>query len=344
MSVRLFLLLLALIPRLAWAQACESGIDESAGLGVGVYFDQDLLVPGTNEDRDYTMGIGVEVFQDRGPFYLMGDLARRVEPLLGFDRRCSRTYRSFMIGSVTYTPDDIGDPAPIFDDRPYASLLYLANKQVVADARRALGVELVVGALGLGIAGEVQTALHGWYRDVSGSDLPVDPQGWAHQISDGGEPTARLRIVDSRRLAHGSGWDLAHAWDLNLGFQTNAGIGLSARAGRLNSPFWSLPYDPINRGNFVPSVHGGELYVWAAGQLRAVGYDALLQGQFRDSEVTVDYDDMRKLVWEAGVGVTKGWSNLQLTLSINGKAGDTRLPEAPDDHFWGGLYLSWHHD
>lgn len=344
MILRLFLLCLALLPRYAMAEACETGLDEAAGVGVGVYFDQDLLVPGTNEDRDYTMGIGVEVFQDRGPFYLMGDLARQVEPLLGFDRRCSRTYRSFMLGSLTYTPDDIGDPAPIFDDRPYASLIYLANKRVVADARRALGVELVLGALGLRLAGEVQSALHGWYRDVSGSATPVDPEGWRYQISDGGELTARLRIADSRRILHGTGWDVAQSWDLNLGFQTNAGIGLSGRAGRLNSPFWSLPYNPINRGNFVPSVKGDELYVWGVGQLRAVGYDALLQGQFRDSEVTVDYDDMRKLVWEAGVGVTKGWSGFQLTLAVNGKAGDTRLSKAPDDHFWGGLYLSWYHE
>ena len=93
-------------------------------------------------------------------------------------------------------------------------------------------------------------------------------------------------------------WDLAHSWDLNLGFQTNAGIGLSGRLGDLNSPFWSTPYDPINRGNFVPAMKGDELYVWAAGRLRGVAYDALLQGQFRDSEVTVDYDDMR----QPGVG------------------------------------------
>jgi hypothetical protein len=57
--------------------------------------------------------------------------------------------------------------------------------------------------------------------------------------------------------------------------------------------------------------------------------------------VTVDYDDMRKLVWEAGVGVTTSWPGLQVTLSINAKAGDTRLASAPDKHLWGGLYISW---
>ena len=340
---RLLVLTIGLSAQPAAADPCLFDADQS-GMGVGVYFDQDMLVPGANDDRDYTMGLGVEVFQDRGPLYLMGGLFKRLDPLLGLDRRCGRVYRSFLLGSVTYTPDDIGDPEPIYDDRPYSSLLYLANKQVVADDDRALGVELMVGALGLNVANQVQTSLHQWYRDVTGSTEPVNPEGWRYQISDGGEPTARLRVTDSRRFAGGNNWDLAHSWDLNLGFQTNAGIGLSGRLGQLGSPFWSTPYDPINRGNFVPVMRSDELYLWGAARLRAVAYDALLQGQFRESEVTVDYDDMRKLVWDAGVGVTKGWSGFQLTFSINAKAGDTTLSKAPQEHLWGGLYLSRHFD
>lgn len=338
-TLSLVLLLLA-----ANARADDCVLPATTGdFGLGLYFDQDLFVPGTNDDRDYTMGLGIEVFQDEGPLYLLRNLLRRLDPLVGFDRRCGRIYQSYLLGSVTYTPDDIGDPRPIFDDRPYASLLYLANKKVIADDRRALGVELMVGALGLNASNTVQTALHGWYRDATGESEPVDPQGWDYQISDGGEPTLRLRLADTRRFAHGRGWDLAHGWDLNLGFQTNASVGLSGRVGRLNSPFWSMPYDPINRGNFVPSPNADELYLWGATRLRGVAYDALLQGQFRDSVVTVDDDDVRRLVWEAGVGVTKGWAGFQLTFSVNAKAGDTRLPNAPDEHFWGGLYISRHY-
>ena len=329
---------LLLLAQTAVADSCLSQADQS-DIGVGIYFDQDMFVPGANDDRDYTMGIGVEVFQDQGPLYLLGGLLPRLDQVIGLDQRCGRVYRSFMLGAVIYTPDDIGNPEPIFDDRPYGSLLYLANKRVIADDRHALGMEIMVGALGLNIADEVQTTLHQWYRDVSGKSEPVDPEGWRYQISDGGEPTVRLRLADSRRFAYGRNWDLAHTWDLSLGFQTNASIGLGGRFGELDSPFWSIPYDPINRGNFVPVTRGEELYVWAAGRLRGVAYDALLQGQFRDSTVTVDYDDMRRLVWEAGVGVTGGWSDFQFTFSINAKAGDTRLDDAPDEHFWGGLYL-----
>lgn len=309
--------------------------------GYSLYFDQDLFVPGTNEDRDYTMGLGIEVFEEQGPLYLLGDVIDTVGPLLGLDKRTGRIHQSWFFGSVTYTPDDIGDPDPILDDRPYASLLYLANKQVVADHDQVIGIEVMVGALGLDVAEQVQTTLHGWARNWGDDSEPEDPEGWRHQISDGGEPTLRLRVARSHLLGEGDAWDLASGWDANLGFQTNASIGLSARYGDKRSPFWSIPYDPINRGSFVPSLKHDELYLWTAGRLRGVGYDALLQGQFRDSDVTVDYDDMRKLVWEAGVGVTKAWPGLQVTFAINAKAGDTRLDSAPDEHIWGGLYFSW---
>jgi hypothetical protein len=338
MISRLFVALMFLSQPAA-ADNCATDA-QGSDIGLGVYFDQDMFIPGGNDDRDYTMGIAVEFFQDRGPLYLMGDLLERVDSVVGFDRRCGRIYRSFLLGAVSFTPDDIGNPEPIFDDRPYASLIYLANKQVVADESRALGVELMVGALGLGVADSVQTSLHQWYRGVTGKSEPVDPEGWDNQISDGGELTLRLRLSEARRLAHGDSWDMAGTWDVNLGFQTNASIGFSGRVGDLNSPFWSTPYDPVNRGNFVPAMGGDELYLWAAGRLRGVAYDALLQGQFRDSEVTVDESDLRRLVWEAGVGVTRSWSDYQLTFSINAKAGDTRLDAAPDEHFWGGLYIS----
>lgn len=339
------ILLLVALAILATAIGHADTIAAPGDNGVALYLDQDLFVPLTNQDRDYTMGIGVEVSEDYGPLYLMGDLVQDIGRLTGLDRATGRVYRSYLLGSLNYTPDDIGNPAPIFNDRPYASLLYLANKRVVADGHRALGVEMLIGMLGLDLAPELQRALHRKWRSWSGSTKPVDPAGWDHQISSGGEPVVRLRLADAHLLQSGAGeygdWDLAGSWDASVGFQTNASVGLSARAGRLASDAWSLPYDPINRGNFVPTGGGDEWYLWTTARLRAVAYDALLQGQFRHSDVTVDSDDIRRMVWEGGVGVTRGWSALQLTLAVNAKAGDTHLSQAPARHVWGGMYLNW---
>ena len=198
-----YLLLLLICLPLLGAASAESGNAEAptGQRGYSLYFDQDLFVPGTNEDRDYTMGLGIEVVEDQGPLYLLGDVIDSIGPLLRLDKGAGRIYQSWFFGSVTYTPDDIGDPAPIYDDRPYASLLYLANKQVVADPHQVIGIEVMVGAIGLDVAEQVQSTVHQWVRDWSGDSEPEDPKGWRNQISDGGEPTLRWSFVEEVRVA-----------------------------------------------------------------------------------------------------------------------------------------------
>jgi len=107
----------------------------------------------------------------------------------------------------------------------------------------------------------------------------------------------------------------------------------------LNSRFWSIPYDPINRGNFLPSYSGKELYAWAAYRSRLVGYDALLQGQFRNSEVTFSSSDLNRLVHEAGIGITGSLDGYQVTLSANMKTAELNRGKADRTHWWGGTYL-----
>ena len=63
------------------ASTCTPSVAAPAGQrGYSLYFDQDLFVPGTNQDRDYTMGLGIEVFEDQGPLYLLGDVIDAIGP------------------------------------------------------------------------------------------------------------------------------------------------------------------------------------------------------------------------------------------------------------------------
>ncbi len=309
--------------------------------GLGIYSDQDLLLPLVNEDRDYTMGLGIEVFEEDDGFYPFETPLKQVGRWFAIRDVDHRVRRSYLLGSVNYTPDDLSAEAPLRDDRPYASVLYLANKRVLADRRQAIGVELQVGLLGTYVAREIQRRLHRAWRDATGDAEPVDPRGWGNQISHGGEPTLRLRVAHSRYLAGQPGrWDLAGTLDLSLGYQTNASAGLALRAGLLGSPFWSLPYDPINRGNFVPAFGDDELYLWGALRGRAVAYDALLQGQFRDSPVTYGGEDLRRLVLDAGLGVTGSWRGVQLTVAANLKTAELARGQGDRTHWWGGIYLT----
>jgi hypothetical protein len=328
---RPLLLLLTAFPALAAA----------ADRGIGMYFDQDMLLPIVNEDRDYTMGVAFEFFHEGDGLYPLDRAARWLGESMGVHRRDDTIHRSYMIGSVNYTPDDLSATEPLTDDRPYASVVFLSNKRVHASGSDAMGVEAQVGLLGSYVAREVQRTLHEWWRDWKDSDEPVDPKGWGNQISAGGEPTLRFRVARARRVAQDPGlWDLAQTWDVAVGYQTNASFGFSGRVGQIASPFWSLPFDPINRGNFLPSLGGEEWYLWSAYRARLVGYDALLQGQFRDSALTYDADDIVRLVHEGGVGVTVAWRFLQLTASANVKTAELDVPNAHRTHWWGGTYLT----
>ena len=82
------------------------------------------------------------------------------------------------------------------------------------------------------------------------------------------------------------------------------------------------------------------MYLWGAVRGRLVGYDALLQGQFRDSPVTVNNDELERLALEGAVGITKSWRRLQATLAINAKSAEIERGSAARNHVWGGLYFN----
>ncbi|MCP4186054.1 MAG: lipid A deacylase LpxR family protein [Gammaproteobacteria bacterium] len=318
----------------------ESNPDQD--LGIGVYVDQDFFIPFTNEDRDYTMGVALEFFwaKEEGLYPLDG-MVRKAGKWLGIEDSNNDVVYSFMLGALAFTPDDLSDTQPIYDDRPYSSIIYLSNKRVRTDGKNAIAAEVSVGVLGLDLAKEFQTEFHELYRDLADSDTPVEPMGWSHQISDGGELTMRIRLSNSRlNFSEPGSWDLSSTIGLSLGFQTNASAGAAFRIGKIRSPFWSLPFDPVNRGNFIPSQARNEWYFWSAVRAHLVGYDVLLQGQFRDSEVTFDADEIERLVYDAAIGITWGFRESQLVFSANTKTSDLIIDSRRQT--WGGINYMIH--
>jgi len=321
---------------------CLAQISSPDEWGVGLYIDQDLVVPLFNEDRDYTMGIAAEFFwpDKKAGLYPLDGYLRQIGQWLGLHKEQDKIVRSFMLGSITYTPDDLANPEPIYNDRPYASLLYLSNKHIRANRTNAVGLDFQLGLLGTPISGQIQTTLHRFWRETTGSSTPVKPEGWEHQISQGGELTMRIRFNNSQLLFEDrSTWDIAGSGGVALGYQTNVSLGIAARLGKLASPSWTLPFDPVNRGNFLPSLVGSEWYGWAAYRLRLVGYDALLQGQFRDSDVTFTWDEIEHVLHEGGIGFTFTYRPLQFTLAINGKSPELKNGLDHRNHVWGGISI-----
>jgi hypothetical protein len=302
--------------------------------------DDDALVPG-NKDEDYTAGVALTIAgaqTARWPISLHAPLDSVLRGL-----GAGTLHHSFRIGGLAFTPADIDNDAVILDDRPYASLLFVSNSSVLerADATRAVHGSVQLGMLGLDLIAEFQR----WLHKVEGAP---DVRGWGHQISDGGEPTLQFNLGQQRlRSRAGSRVELKDGWDVSLGTETAAAYGWTLRWGRYDTLWWS--HAPGQIGYLtpaLPAVHDArrrrrELYLSGGARLKLRLYSAYLQGQFRDSEHRLAFDELRPATAEAWAGVTweflrgyrAGWVVRTQTSELRDGTGDRNL-------LYGGIFFS----
>ncbi len=337
--------------------------------GLGVYFEQDDVLPWLNpwsDDRNYTMGLA---------FPMMGqwihraklDLALRgMDCLTGLNKAHNDQVTnsgedsiqdfSLVFGHTAFTPHRIELTAPIPGDRPYASLLFLsaARTTVNPHERRVLRSELTLGVLGLRIGHGVQTWIHRKRRAGNGPGAltPYDPRGWPHQISDGGEPTAKYTVSLGKAASESPWHDLSLHGEASVGYYTNVAAGALVRVGHLRSPFWALNSTPLNVGNqvvrkpldeqlqvdYVRSQRRFELAGFAAGRMRLVGHNALLQGQFKHSDVTMNAGQISRVVLEGEIGATVGVGKCALVLTLARRTAEF-IVGALRPHTFGGVHL-----
>lgn len=304
---RLLLILLIAFSSLA------HGMEEKYNTGWLLSLDNDILA---ESDRDYTGGIALTLSGRRAQEYIVSLEGARdwLDDLF----RINKLYagqphfqlHSIQYGTMLFTPEDITNPAPIFDDRPYGSLFYISNTEltVVPSKDRAWLSTLTFGFLGLSAAEYIQQALHA----VTNSDVA---NGWKNQISAGGEPTLMYTLSAQHNhfdtLPRPVRHELKTAYETNLGFSTDINASMSWRWGRIRTPWWS--FNPqhseyIQLGSPVVSggkpVDKGELYIWAGTTVKYRFYSALMQGQFRESIVKFSSDEVEKLLAQLWLGAT----------------------------------------
>lgn len=347
-------------PASSAAQA-QSPPVEASWTGLTLLHDNDGLPNAGNTFRDdnYSAGIAIRL---SGAFVHDAGLDR---PLTGLDRllgarrlhaRGSRHAHAVTLVGAAYTPNDLLSTVPVRDDRPFASLVAVSVRHlsIAPDERATWSTELLVGALGLDAAREVQTLLHRTRRWMTGNAVPPDPQGWSNQISNGGEPTARYRAAYEHLVAgDASGptrkhWQATAGADGALGFQTNAGAGVGLRVGTFTSDFWEPSSGALGAGlgsqRRAATGSRWELFGFAGARARVVGYDAILQGQFRRSVHTVH---PRRLLgeWEGGVGIGVPAGPLQIQTVIGLAQGRTTEWRGAQAHpaTWGSVSIAVTH-
>jgi hypothetical protein len=308
-----------------------------------IAFDNDIFVPG-GRDQDYTYGINLTYAGPQAE-NLWASLHRSLDWInlkLDFDGIGGPGLGASKIeyGLFGFTPEDISLAAANPNDRPYASLVYVsATRETYYPAGKVSWQStLTVGLLGLSLVGDMQNLVHSAYDGNRA-------QGWGKQISDGGEPTARYSLARQSLLyRNDSGIEVKSTWQASVGYITEAAWSLSLRAGKIHTPWVSFnPELTSYAEKSVPNsgARVSERYFWTGLSFRYRAYNAFLEGQFRDSAVTWDSDDINHAIVEAWLGYTVAFNNgYSITYSLRGHTSELKHGDADRSVVWGGILIS----
>ena len=306
-------------------------------------FDNDALVPGSR-DQDYTYGINLTLASNQVENHWTS-LHRPLdwinnhiglESVIGHETKASK----IEFGLFGFTPEDKTITAAQQDDRPYASLVYFSSSRENYDSIREVSLQstLTVGVIGLSLVGNLQKAIH--------STLGVEEaKGWDNQISDGGELTARYSLSRQSLLSKSaSGFEVKSTVQGSVGYITEASLSLSARAGKIRTPWVSFNPELGSYGekaNPNTRVKASESYAWTGVAIKYRAYNAFLEGQFKDSVVTYSDDEINRGIVEAWLGYTLGFDDgYSISYSIRGHSSELNRGKADRNVVWGGLLLS----
>lgn len=318
---------------------------EPASAGASIQVDNDLFSI-RHSDRDYSFGAALAVAAPQWNTLAIpvDSLRQRLDDLLPTSvADGSIAWRSTQVGVLGMTPADLKISVAQPSDRPYASLVSVATSQIKLseDAQRASYSSFTIGALGLGVAEALQKGVH----QLEGG---ADPQGWNHQISAGGEPTARFVCAEQWLLGTAepvgrNQREMKFTLAGSAGYLTEASAALSMRFGRIQSAWWQFapelsdyvaaPVAPAPANVGMPP----ERYLFAGARLKARGYDALLQGQFRHSDVRVASDDLQRLQAEAWAGVASTWSGWRVSYTLRVASKEISDGPAARTLVWAGV-------
>ncbi|MGI9289398.1 MAG: lipid A deacylase LpxR family protein [Pseudomonadales bacterium] len=314
-----------------------------------IAIDNDSLVSSTR-DEDYTAGFAIIHSGNtaRDAWYSLDKPLDAINRLFRIDKlwRGFNDTHGFEFGMYGFTPNAINSREAINDDRPYASLLYATSVRQHFNSNAAVAWQsgLSVGVLGLSIIGDVQNGVH---RAIDRRRA----EGWNHQISAGGEPTLRYTIARQNRLhTNRDSVQLKSSYQASLGYITEASLSLSVRTGRLSSPWWSFTPELSSYGEKSMPFAGAqsraaERFFWAGVAIRGRAYNAFLQGQFRQSDVSYTAGDLNHLLLEAWLGYTVAWSNgYRFSYMARGHTSEVEQGTGNRRLLWGGLVFSKHFD
>ena len=307
-----------------------------------IQIDNDLFARGGTSDQDYTGGISLSFIENSNSknLFSLKKLRHSVDELvLSKSLGSALTTSTAQMGAIFFTPKNIESTSIDRNDRPYASLIFTSNGEMLVEQDQATFSSLTIGVLGSSIAGDLQKTIH----QITGSTSPL---GYRNQISAGSEPTAKYTLASQRLLSSGSTGDSKVSYQANIGFLTEASASMSFRLGNLSTPWWSFnPELNDYIGNASPifpiNSKSNEFYFFGGSRLKARLYNAMLQGQFRDSNYKMSSRQIEPLILHAWLGLTRNISKTSISYTLNYQTKEVKLGKAARHQLWGGVQASF---
>lgn len=225
-----------------------------------------------------------------------------------------------------FVPTDISADKILYGDRPYAATIALKSFVITTDTiyTSRLSSSLTTGMIGpVALGDEMQTNIHKWI----GNELPM---GWKYQMKN--DLMLDYELAYEKQLLQ-----VQNVFRINLDtkarlgtYNTHASAGINATLGIINSPFTSFK-----------SQNRFQVYLYAQPQIKAVGYDASLQGGLfsTNNPYTIPSGDIERLVLQNNYGIVIRFKKLYFEYS---RADISREFKTGNAHKWGGFKIGFH--
>lgn len=257
-----------------------------------------------------------DLFAARDAYYSQGIAVNYKTEVMSqsyfFKLKNSRQLLGFGLEHQVFTPSSIASNSILFNDRPYGATLRLDALFETLDTIRGntIGWGISLGYIGPEAGGkQMQTGIH----KATNNFLPL---GWEHQLGTGllmdGVFHGSQRLIDLKKMVL---FDVIET----------VSLGASKSDAQLDGKV-QLGYSGKNASFYVIAMSG----------IRAVGYDASLQGALisRTSEYRIANADVTRFVFENEIGF--GLQIRKVTFNYWYRF-QSKVFEQGVGHVWGGL-------
>jgi len=275
---------------------------------IQIFIENDFLA-GTDHYYSNGVKVGFGAQADAWPKPVQNWL----ESVYGYLGKDKQYEQGFFLGQNIYTPRDIKNPDPQPNDRPWAGWLYagwaLQRLDTTTPVHKLDTLELNIGVIGPpALAKEVQTE---WHKLIGAPE----PRGWDHQLPT--EPGFVLGYLRKIKIGDESVDMIPHAGVTVGTVMTLARAGGIVRWGKNLSGFGPDTIEP--GGAVLQGTHAKnprrprfEYYLFAGLDVRAVAYNAFLDGNLFRSSPSVDREP---IVYDLRVGVSVRYDTTRISLT-----------------------------